>query len=153
MHSNLGTRWRCKSASDSRHFYLQGKIPQYPLDKRLVVPQSQSKCGGKEKKSLSPAGSETQSSSLKPVTLLGHTNSYNMVKMKINEPSFYFTLVLEVSLNGGFCKSIHYSYFHLVILCSQFHTNSEYLTHSNSKHTSTHHKHLFLTAQSSELCK
>jgi hypothetical protein len=34
----------------SQLIYCQVKSPQYPLDRRLVGPQSQSACGGEEKK-------------------------------------------------------------------------------------------------------
>jgi hypothetical protein len=46
----------------SRPLYLQGKSPQYPLDRRLGGPQSQSGHGAEEKNSQSPSGIEPRSS-------------------------------------------------------------------------------------------
>jgi hypothetical protein len=38
--------------------YLQGKGPQYPLDRKLGKPQSWSEDGGEEKNSQLPSGIE-----------------------------------------------------------------------------------------------
>jgi hypothetical protein len=45
-----------------RPLYLQGKSPQYPLDRRLDEPQNQSVRGGEEKNSEPPPGLEPRSS-------------------------------------------------------------------------------------------
>jgi len=46
---HLGTRWRWVVSFKPRPLYLQGKIPQYPLDTRLGGTQNRSRRGGEEK--------------------------------------------------------------------------------------------------------
>jgi hypothetical protein len=46
---DLGTRWRWAVSFILRPLYPQGKMPWYPLDRRLGVPQSRSGRGGEEK--------------------------------------------------------------------------------------------------------
>jgi hypothetical protein len=48
---DLGTSWRWVDSFTLRQLYPQGKIPWYPLDRRLGGPQSCSGCGGEEKTS------------------------------------------------------------------------------------------------------
>jgi hypothetical protein len=48
---DLGTRWRWVVSFTPRPLYNQGKIPCYPLDRRLGGPQSRSGRGGEEKNS------------------------------------------------------------------------------------------------------
>jgi hypothetical protein len=48
---DFGTRWRQVDSFIPRSLYLQGKSPWYPLDRRLGVPQNQSRHGGDEKHS------------------------------------------------------------------------------------------------------
>jgi hypothetical protein len=50
---DLGTRWRRVVSFTSRPLYPRGKRPQYPLDRKLVGPQSWSGCYG-VKKSILP---------------------------------------------------------------------------------------------------
>jgi hypothetical protein len=51
MHSCLGTRWRRVVSFPVQPLYPQGKIPHYPMYRRLGGTQSRSGRGGKEKKS------------------------------------------------------------------------------------------------------
>jgi hypothetical protein len=55
---DLGTRWGLVVSFTPRPFYLQGKSPRYPLDKRLGGPQIRSGRGGEEKNSQPPPGIE-----------------------------------------------------------------------------------------------
>jgi hypothetical protein len=54
----LGIRWRWVVSFTTRPLYHQGKIPWYPLDRRLGGPQSRSGRGDK-RKFLAPAGNRT----------------------------------------------------------------------------------------------
>jgi hypothetical protein len=55
----LGTRRRWVVSFTPRPLYPHGKIPWYPLDRRLGGPQSRSGRGGEEKNSQPPAGNRT----------------------------------------------------------------------------------------------
>jgi hypothetical protein len=66
-HINLGTSWKWVVS-----FTPRGKIPRYPLDRRLAGPQDQSERRG-EKKNLVPTGSWTatpRSSRTRPIVLM-----------------------------------------------------------------------------------
>jgi hypothetical protein len=56
LHSfvDLGTRWKWVVSFTARPLYLQGKSPQYPLDRSLDGPQSRSGRGGEKKNSQPP---------------------------------------------------------------------------------------------------
>jgi hypothetical protein len=60
LHSffDLGTRWRSVVSFTPRPLYLQGKSPQYPLDRKLGGPQSRSWHGVEEKNSQPSSGIE-----------------------------------------------------------------------------------------------
>jgi hypothetical protein len=51
---DLGTRLRWVVSFTPQPLYSQGKIPCYPLDRRLGGPQSRCGCGGEEKNSQPP---------------------------------------------------------------------------------------------------
>jgi hypothetical protein len=55
---DLCTRWRWVVSFTHRSLYPQGKSPWYPLNKKLVGPQSRSGRGGEEKNSKPPPGIE-----------------------------------------------------------------------------------------------
>jgi hypothetical protein len=55
---DLGTTWRWVVSFTPRPLYLQGKIPWYPLDRRLGGTQSRSGHGDEEKNSQPPPGIE-----------------------------------------------------------------------------------------------
>jgi hypothetical protein len=55
---DLGTRWRSVLSFTPRLFYPQGKIPWYPLDRRLGGLQGWSGRGGEEKNSQPLPGLE-----------------------------------------------------------------------------------------------
>jgi hypothetical protein len=48
---DIGTRWMLVDSFTSRSLFSQGKSPWYPLDRRLVGPQSRSRRGGEERNS------------------------------------------------------------------------------------------------------
>jgi hypothetical protein len=56
---DLGTRWRWVVSFTPRPLYPQGKLPWYPLDRRLDEPQNRSGHGGEEKNSQPPTGNRT----------------------------------------------------------------------------------------------
>jgi hypothetical protein len=57
---NLGIRWRWEVSFTPRPLYSEGKIPQYPLDRRLGEPQSKSRRVDKGKIYITaPAGNWT----------------------------------------------------------------------------------------------
>jgi hypothetical protein len=55
---DLGTRWRWVVSFTPRLLYPRGKIPGYPLDRRLGGPQCRSGRGGEEKNSQPLPGLE-----------------------------------------------------------------------------------------------
>jgi hypothetical protein len=55
---DLGTRWRWVVSFTPRLLYPQGKIPSYPLDRKLGGPQSRAGSGGEKKNSQHLPGLE-----------------------------------------------------------------------------------------------
>jgi hypothetical protein len=60
---NLNTRWRSVVSFTPQLFYVWGKSPQYPMERRLGGPHSQSGCFGEEKNLLPLLAIESQLSS------------------------------------------------------------------------------------------
>jgi hypothetical protein len=64
---DLGTRWRWVVSFTTRPLYPQGKIPWYPLYRRLGGPQSRSGHGGEEKIPSSRRESNPRTPIVQPV--------------------------------------------------------------------------------------
>jgi hypothetical protein len=95
---DLGTRWRWVVSFTHRPLYLQGKIPWYPLDRRLGGPQSRSGRGGEEKNSQPPPGIEPYNPDRPARSSALYRLSYHGSALKYENES----LLLPFTLSGTY---------------------------------------------------
>jgi hypothetical protein len=103
---DLSTVWKWVVSFTLRPLYPQGKIPHYPLNRRLGGPQSRSGHCWEERYLLPLLGIEPQPSNLKPVTILTEPFPVGKLQNNTTTTSFPFSCyflsitVDAVSLNN-----------------------------------------------------